>query len=260
VPSPEPTAETRSLSQTLLEKFGSTAGILVAFIAVAIGTYVLLITIGTAQEAKFEEPKLAHGGFARHPVGVPSKGFRLFIFDMKGRSWLLSAEGTPTNISFRQSATVFLRLRPARDEDETPSPREIAVQELDKAEVVCVGIGANAFEITGPDESCTSLAERRTTHSWAWSLEPRGTAAGPQSVAVSLVVRSRSGVADAAPTRYGSVHQTRFFTIDVERGFFDRYATYITALIAALTTLGVALITYFKEVRGRSEKRIGSGP
>jgi hypothetical protein len=226
-----------------------------AVIAAVIPTLVIsLLSTPDVEEEEIVEPALAGGALARHPLGEPSRRFRLFISSSQGLSpgaWLLTAEGTTETISFRQSATVFLRLRPATDHEiETRAARQAPIQDLAETNVICVSIFANAFEITGVKEACTTLTGGESAHSWAWSLQPGPNTAGEQPVAVLVSATEPQDEGPVPAQRFEpAAHQSRFLTIEVARSIFDRYTTLIAAAFALIATLGAALIGQFGRKR-----------
>jgi hypothetical protein len=185
--------------------------------------------------------KLVDESMSRRPFWAPTKGAAMYLLgtgDFDEETWLLTAVGSSTEISFRQAAIVNIQLVAAESE-----PAAGQGYNVDGSNVVCVEVDASAFTITGPEEACTEPAHvpRR---SWAWTLIPKEGISGPQVVAVSLSIEeleemSRSSETVSLPRH----HASRFLTIDVKKSLFERFLVpYMAALIGALGLLGAAAI------------------
>jgi hypothetical protein len=187
--------------------------------------------------------RLTEASMSRRPFWHPSERGTIILRgtgEIAGDTWLLTAVGSSTQISFRQAAVVNLQL--IGNVDVQP---DAATYSVDESTVVCVEMNASTFDVNGPEHACARLGI--LPRSWAWTLIPKEGIAGVQTVAIALGLESLTKDSSAAETEPLPMHHvTRFLTIDVKKTLFERFLPYMTATIAAVAVIAAAFIGLFK--------------
>jgi len=225
-------------TERLVRALGVAGGLIVS--AAAITSFFGFF--GTEDVANPPGDPLADGAIGAKPFSSPSAGAAVYLAgdgDLAGTSWLLTAEGSSTEISFRQAAVINLQIRVS----ESPQPERQGYPVVG-SDIACLDIQTSAFTVTGPTTACAALTDD-LPKSWAWTLVPKTSTSGPQAVAVSLTIKPPNETSPDTielPTH----HATRFISVDVKRNFLDRYTPFITGLIAAAAVIGAAALGLFR--------------
>jgi hypothetical protein len=160
---------------------------LTVILAVSIAGATLVFSLFATDEAPPPpQHRLTEVSMSRRPFWTPSEFGTIFLKgtnEIADSSWLLTAVGSSTGISFRQAAVVILQLIGNR-----PSLPDAAEYPVDESTVVCLEVNASAFTVSGPEDACSRLAI--LPRSWAWTLIPKEGISGDQTVAISMVLES----------------------------------------------------------------------